>query len=61
MFSAAFIRAPIILIMSEIPHINAYLRFILTFSSHVHLGLPRGLFPVDLPVKILKALLLSPF
>ena len=27
------------------------------FSSHLRLGLPKGLFPVGLPVKILKALL----
>ena len=26
-------------------------------SSHLRLGLPKGLFPVGLPVKILKALL----
>jgi hypothetical protein len=28
-------------------------------SSHLDLDLPRSLFPVDLPVKILKALLSS--
>ena len=28
-------------------------------SSHLLLGLPKGLFPVGLPVKILKALLPS--
>jgi hypothetical protein len=28
-------------------------------SSHLRLGLPKGLFPVGLPVKILKALLPS--
>ena len=32
---------------------------ILILSSHLHLGLPKGLFPVGLPVKILKALLPS--
>ena len=30
---------------------------ILTLSSHLRLGLPKGLFPVGEPVKILKALL----
>ena len=29
-------------------------------SYHIHLGLPKGLFPVGLPVKILKELLPSP-
>ena len=32
-------------------------RSILILSSHLRLSLPKGLFPVDLPVKILKALL----
>ena len=35
------------------------LRFIRIISSHLSLNLPRGLVPVDLPVKILKTLLLS--
>ena len=35
------------------------LRSILIFSSHLRQGLPKDLFPVGLPVKILKALLLS--
>ena len=30
------------------------LRFILLLSFHLHLGLPKGLFPVGLPVKILN-------
>ena len=34
-------------------------RLILILSSHLLLGLPKGLFPVGLPVKILKALLPS--
>ena len=34
-------------------------RSILILSSHLRLGLPKGLFPVGLPVKILKALLPS--
>jgi hypothetical protein len=33
--------------------------FILILSSHLHVGLLKGLFPVSLPVKIFKALLLS--
>ena len=36
-----------------------YLRSILTLSSHLRLGLPKGLFPVGVPVKILKELLPS--
>ena len=32
---------------------------ILILSSHLHLGLPKGLFPEGLAVKILKALLPS--
>ena len=32
---------------------------ILTLPSYLRLGFPKGLFPVDLPVKILKALLPS--
>ena len=32
-------------------------RSILVLSFHIRLGFPRGLFPVGLPVKILKALL----
>ena len=34
-------------------------RSILILSSHLRIGLPKGLFPVGLPVKILKALLPS--
>ena len=36
-------------------------RSILIFSPYLRLGLPKGLFPVGLPVKILKALLPSSF
>ena len=39
--------------------IPIYLRLILILSSHPCLGLPKGLFPVGLPVKILKTLLPS--
>ena len=35
------------------------LRSILTLTSHLRLGLPKGIFPVGLPVKMLKALLPS--
>ena len=34
-------------------------RSILILSSHLRLGLPKGLLPVSLPVKVLKTLLLS--
>jgi len=34
-------------------------RFILILSSQLRLGLPKGIVPVCLPVKILKALLPS--
>ena len=37
------------------PHISS--RSILILCSHLRLGLPKGLFPVGLPVKNLKALL----
>ena len=33
---------------------------ILILSSHLRLGLTKGLFPVGLPIKILKALLPFP-
>jgi hypothetical protein len=50
-----------ILILSQInpiPHIDTYFfKISLLLSSHLHLGLPRGLFPVDLLLIILKALL----
>ena len=39
--------------------ISIYSRFILILSFYLCLGLPKGLFPVGLPVKLLKALLLS--
>ena len=35
-----------------------WLKSILILSSHLRLGLPKGLFPVGLPFKILKALLI---
>ena len=54
---------PIIIILSRInpiPRIDTYsLRSITILSSHIRLGLPKGFFPVGLPVKILKALLPS--
>ena len=39
--------------------IPIYLRSILILSSHLRLGIPIGLFPAGLPVKILKAVLPS--
>ena len=38
------------------PQIPISLRSILILPSHLRLGLPKGLFPVGLPVRILKAL-----
>ena len=37
--------------------IPIYLRSIVILSSHLRLGLPKYLFPVGLPIKVLKALL----
>jgi hypothetical protein len=42
--------------INPITHIDTY-HFILILSSHLCLGLLKGLFPVGLTVKILKALL----
>ena len=39
--------------------ISISLKSILILSSNLRLGLPKGLFPVGLPVKILKAFLHS--
>ena len=54
---------PIILFLSRINPVLVLIpvssRSILILFSHLRLGLPKGLFPVGLPVKILKALLLS--
>ena len=45
--------------INPIPHIDIYisLRYILILFSHLHLSLPKHLFPVGVPVKILKTLL----
>ena len=55
--------SPIIPILNRINPISRidtyFLRPILILSSHLRLGLPKGLFPVGLPVKILKAFLTS--
>ena len=52
--------SPIIPILSRINPIPQFSsRPILILSSHLLLGLPKGLFPVGLPVNILKALLPS--
>ena len=46
--------------INPIPRIDTYLFEVHSnISSHLRLGLPKGLFPVGLPVNILKALLLS--
>ena len=46
--------------ISPIPRIDTYfLRYILILSPHLRIGLPKGLFPVGVPVNILKALLPS--
>ena len=37
------------------PHRYVSSRFILILSSHLRVGLPKALFPVSLPVKILAA------
>ena len=53
---------PILSRINQIPRIDTYgisSRSILILSSHLRLGLPNGLFPVGLPVQILKALLHS--
>ena len=39
---------------------SSYWHLFLILSSYLRLGLPKGLFPVGLPVNILKALLPSP-
>ena len=45
----------------QIPGIDTYFYKIhLVLPSHLRLGLPKGLFPVGVSVKILKALLPSP-
>ena len=55
--------SPIIPILSRINPFPALIpissRSIPILSSHLRLGLPKGLFPVGLPVKIFKALLPS--
>ena len=55
--------SPIIPILSRInpiPRIDSYFfKVILILSSHLRLDLPKGLFRVGLPVKILKDLLPS--
>ena len=44
------------------PHRNPIpSRSIQILSSHLRLGLPKNLFPVGVPVKILKAFVLLPF
>ena len=51
---------PILSRINPIPHFDTYFfKILLILSSHIRLGLPKGLFPVGLPVKILKTLLPS--
>ena len=48
--------------INPIPRIDIYrTKSILILTSHLRRGLPKGLFPIGLPVKILKALLPSSF
>ena len=47
------------LIQSMTPHLTFW-RSVLILLSHLHLGLPSGLFPSSIPTKILYTLLLSP-
>ena len=49
---------PILSRINPIPGIDTYLRSILILSIHLRLGLPKGIFPAGVPVKILKTLLL---
>ena len=62
-FNTAFTRAPMILILSQINQIPRMIpisiKSISILSSYLRLDLPKGLFPVGLPVEILKALLPS--
>ena len=48
---------PVLSRINPIPRIDTnFFKIHLILSSHLRLGFPKGLFPVDLPVKILKAL-----
>ena len=58
-FNVAFTRALLSWIIPVSVSTPISLRSILTLPSHLHLGLPKGFFPVDLPVNILKAFFLS--
>ena len=44
---------------SNLVLIPIFLRYILMLSSHLCLGLPKGHFPIGVPVKVLKGLLPS--
>ena len=55
-------KIPILSRTNPIPRIDTYhisLRSIRILSSHLHLGLPKGVFPVGLAMRMLKALLPS--
>ena len=56
-FYAAFTSALQVESTQFLVLITIYLIFILILSSHLHLGVPKGLLPVGLPVKVLKELL----
>jgi hypothetical protein len=54
---------PLVPILSPINPVyttQSYLRSILILSTHLHLGLPSGLFPSGFPTNILYAFLFSP-
>ena len=58
--SQGFSNNPILSRVNPIPRIDTYfLRSILISPSHLRLGHPKGIFPVGVPVKILRALLPS--
>jgi hypothetical protein len=46
---------------SSLYHPILTLKSILILASHLHLGLPSGIFPSGFPTKILSAVLFSPF
>ena len=52
-FSQVLSYNPILILISPVYRIiETYLKYNVIFSSHQHLVLPRGLFPVGVPVKI---------
>jgi hypothetical protein len=62
-FYGVYKRPPLVPILSRTEPIHTspfYLRSILILSTHLHLGLPSGLFPNGFPTNILYAFLFSP-